>query len=200
MEPITFYRRMTNSNLILMKKYKYSQIKKLSYDDIIEIYKTNKIDFDLDVIRLKKFNQGDNKKNNIIGDIEDINLPKNEPENINTEESNITQTEDVNHLVITEDENISSTIEPVFKKINDSIEVTQIIQEIITTIIEKNILEDTLDDTSKDTSENKLDNKKYIEEYLDKKINKNKNNENSINMYYALFLIPILAFFLFVKK
>jgi hypothetical protein len=204
MESITFYRKMANSNLILMKKYKYNQIKKLSYDDIIKIYKINNIDFDLDVIRLKKFIQGDIKKDNII---EDINLPKNIT---NTEESNITQTEDVKHLVITEDENLSSTIVSNDKEVIELIEVQSIIQEIITTVIEKNIsdntsldttedaTEDAIKDTTEDATEDAINNKNYIEEYLDKEINKNE--ENGINMYYALFLISILVFFLFLKK
>lgn len=183
MESITFYRRMANSNIMLIKKYKYSQIKKLSYDDIIEIYKTNKIDFDLDVIRLKKFIQGDSKKDNIIEDIEDINIPKNDPQNvINNEDNNIFQTEDVNQLVNTEDENIKSDIKDV-------------IQENINQDLSKEQTEDVNQELSREQTENA----KYIEEY--KNIDENiKVNDNNFNMYYALLLIPLIVFFIFVKK
>jgi hypothetical protein len=175
MEPITFYRRMANSNIILMKKYKYNQIKKLSYDNIIEIYKTNNIDFDLDVIRLKKFNIGDSRKDNNIEDInipkieseniinnednniEDINIPKIEPENIiNNKDDNIFQTEDVNQLVNTEDETISANI-------------------------------------NQELSEEQIEYTNYIEE-------NSKIDDNNFNMYYALISILLLLFFLFVKK
>ena len=170
MESITFYRRMANSNIMLIKKYKYSQIKKLSYDDIIEIYKTNKIDFDLDVIRLKKFIQENSKKDNIIEDIEDINIPKNDPQDvINNEENSIFQTEDVNQLVNTEDENIKS---------------------------EKDVIQENI---NQELSKEQTENTKYIEEY--KNIDENiKVNDNNFNMYYALLLIPLIVFFIFVKK
>ena len=57
METLTFYRRMANSNLDLIKKYKSNFIKKLNYDEIIDLYKKNNIDITLDILRLKKFNQ-----------------------------------------------------------------------------------------------------------------------------------------------
>ena len=55
METLTFYRKMANSNLEIMKKYKYNQINKLDYNGIVELYRTNNLDFDKDVIRLQTF-------------------------------------------------------------------------------------------------------------------------------------------------
>jgi len=171
MEPITFYRRMINSNISLMKKYKYNEIKKLSYDDIIEIYKINKIDFDLDMIRLKKF---------IQGNVEDINISKNEI-------SNISQTEDANQLVNTEDANQLVNTE-------DSIESNNK-NDIDTLIYQKDIVQEIIPHDNKS-----IQNTKYIEEYINEEINTKKDEENNFNIYNVLLLIPIFAFILFVKK
>jgi hypothetical protein len=196
MEPITFYRRMANSNIILMKKYKYNQIKKLSYDNIIEIYKTNNIDFDLDVIRLKKFNIGDSRKDN---NIEDINIPKIESENIiNNEDNNI---EDINipkieseDIINNEDNNIEDInipkIEPenIINNKDDNIFQTEEVNQLVNTedeTISANI--------NQELSEEQIEYTNYIEE-------NSKIDDNNFNMYYALISILLLVFFLFVKK
>jgi len=171
MEPITFYRRMINSNIMLMKKYKYNQIKKLSYDDIIEIYKINKIDFDLDIIRLKKF---------IQGNVEDINISKNEV-------SNISQTEDVNQLVNTEDVNQLVNTEDSIESDNKN--------DIDALIYQKDIVQEIIPYDNKS-----IQNTKYIEEYTNEEINTKKDKVDNFNIYNVLLLIPIFAFFLFVKK
>ena len=180
MEPISFYRRMINSNIMLMKKYKYNQIKKLSYDDIIEIYKINKIDFDLDIIRLKKF---------IQGNVEDINISKNEV-------SNISQTEDVNQLINTEDTNQLINTEDVNQLVNteDSIESDNK-NDIDALIYQKDIVQEIIPYDNKS-----IQNTKYIEEYTNEEINTKKDKVDNFNIYNVLLLIPIFAFFLFVKK
>jgi len=180
MEPITFYRRMINSNISLMKKYKYNEIKKLSYDDIIEIYKINKIDFDLDMIRLKKF---------IQGNVEDINISKNEI-------SNISHTEDVNQLVNTEDANQLVNTEDANQLVNteDNIESNNK-NDIDALIYQNDIIQEIIPHENKS-----IQNTKYIEEYINEEINTKKDEENNFNIYNVLVLIPIFAFFLFVKK
>jgi parvulin-like peptidyl-prolyl isomerase len=60
METLTFYRKMANSNIDLIKKYKSNYIKKLNYDEIADLYKKNNIDITADILRLKKFNQDKN--------------------------------------------------------------------------------------------------------------------------------------------
>jgi len=165
---------------MLMKKYKYNQIKKLSYDDIIEIYKINKIDFDLDIIRLKKF---------IQGNVEDINISKNEV-------SNISQTEDVNQLINTEDTNQLINTEDVNQLVNteDSIESDNK-NEIDALIYQKDIVQEIIPYDNKS-----IQNTKYIEEYTNEEINTKKDKVDNFNIYNVLLLIPIFAFFLFVKK
>jgi hypothetical protein len=56
MESLSFYRKMANSNIELMKKYKYNEINRLKYEGIVELYQKNNLDFEQDVNRLKKFN------------------------------------------------------------------------------------------------------------------------------------------------
>jgi len=91
METITFYRRMINSNSTLMKKYKYNEIKKLTYNQIQEIYLSNKIDLNLDVIRLKNFINGDIiAKDVMVEDVKNIQESVFEPPN----SSDVTQLED----------------------------------------------------------------------------------------------------------
>ena len=55
METLTFYRKLANTNHELMKKYKVAVINKMKYDEIFNLYKTNNLNFDEDVQRLKKF-------------------------------------------------------------------------------------------------------------------------------------------------
>jgi hypothetical protein len=55
METLTFYRKLANTNHELMKKYKVAVINKMKYDEIVNLYKTNNLNFDEDVIRLKNF-------------------------------------------------------------------------------------------------------------------------------------------------
>jgi hypothetical protein len=181
-----------------MKKYKYNEIKKLSYDDIIEIYKINKIDFDLDMIRLKKF---------IQGNVEDINISKNEISNIsqtedanqlvNTEDANqLVNTEDANQLVNTEDANQLVNTEDANQLVNteDSIESNNK-NDIDTLIYQKDIVQEIIPHDNKS-----IQNTKYIEEYINEEINTKKDEENNFNIYNVLLLIPIFAFILFVKK
>jgi hypothetical protein len=56
MESLSFYRKMANSNIELMKKYKYNEINRLKYEGIVELYQKNNLDFEQDINRLKKFN------------------------------------------------------------------------------------------------------------------------------------------------
>ena len=72
METLTFYRKMANSNIELLKKYKSNYLKKLNYNEIEEIYKKNNIDITQDILRLKKFNQD---KNIEISNIEIQKIP-----------------------------------------------------------------------------------------------------------------------------
>ena len=55
METLTFYRKLANTNHELMKKYKVAVINKMKYDEIVHLYKTNNLNFDDDVQRLKNF-------------------------------------------------------------------------------------------------------------------------------------------------
>ena len=55
METLTFYRKLANTNHELMKKYKVAVVNKMKYDEIINLYKTNNLNFDEDVQRLKNF-------------------------------------------------------------------------------------------------------------------------------------------------
>jgi hypothetical protein len=167
---------MANSNIILMKKYKYSQIKKYSYDQILEIYNINKIDLDLDIIRLKKFINGETNKI----DIEDIQILKN-------------QTEDVDQLVNTEDvDQLVNTEEPS--------QNTKYIEEYINIENQHIKTEDTSVKTE-DTPIKTKDTTIKTEDTTIKTENVSIKPENyNFNIYYALLLIPMLAFFLFVKK
>ena len=61
---LTFYRKMANSNIEIMKKYKSAIINKMSYDEILNIYVLHNINFDNDIIRLQKYNNKLNIKNN----------------------------------------------------------------------------------------------------------------------------------------
>ena len=55
METLTFYRKLANTNHELMKKYKVAVVNKMKYDEIINLYKVNNLNFDEDVQRLKNF-------------------------------------------------------------------------------------------------------------------------------------------------
>lgn len=55
METLTFYRKLANTNHELMKKYKVVVVNKMKYDEIINLYKINNLNFDEDVQRLKNF-------------------------------------------------------------------------------------------------------------------------------------------------
>ena len=203
MEPITFYRRMANSNIILMKKYKYSQIKKYSYDQILEIYNINKIDLDLDIIRLKKFINGETNKI----DIEDIQILKNQTEDVeqlvNTEDGNqLVNTEDGNQLVNTEDGNQLVNTEDVDQLVNteEPSQNTKYIEEYINIENQHIKTEDTTiktEDTTIKTEDTTIKTKDTNIKTEDVSI---KPENYNFNIYYALLLIPMLAFFLFVKK
>jgi len=54
-ETLTFYRRMANTNPIIMKKYKSAIINKMTHTQIINIYTENNIKLDEDIDRLKNF-------------------------------------------------------------------------------------------------------------------------------------------------
>lgn len=55
METLTFYRKLANTNHELMKKYKVAVVNKMKYDEIINLYKINNLNFDEDILRLKNF-------------------------------------------------------------------------------------------------------------------------------------------------
>jgi hypothetical protein len=55
METLTFYRKLANTNHELMKKYKVAVINKMKYDEILNLYKINNLNFDEDIQRLKNF-------------------------------------------------------------------------------------------------------------------------------------------------
>jgi len=82
METLTFYRKMANTNLELMKKYKVAVINKMKYDDIFNLYKINNLNFDTDVLRLKNFY---NKNTETTPKLTNEENPKVNPE-INPEE------------------------------------------------------------------------------------------------------------------
>ena len=46
MNTLTFYRKMANSNIEIMKQYKSATINKMSYDEILNIYVQHNINFD----------------------------------------------------------------------------------------------------------------------------------------------------------
>ena len=54
-QTLTFYRKMANSNTEIIKKYKSSVINKMTYDELVNIYITNNLEFDQDIERIKKF-------------------------------------------------------------------------------------------------------------------------------------------------
>jgi len=56
-ETLTFYRRMANTNHIIMKKYKSAAVNRMKYDEIKNIYNENNIEFKDDIERLKLFMQ-----------------------------------------------------------------------------------------------------------------------------------------------
>jgi len=55
METLTFYRKLANTNHELMKKYKVAVVNKMKYDEILNLYKINNLNFDEDIQRLKNF-------------------------------------------------------------------------------------------------------------------------------------------------
>lgn len=65
-ETLTFYRRMANTNITIMKKYKSAHVNKMKLKEIQNIYSENNINFDEDVKRLHE------KKNISISDPVDI--------------------------------------------------------------------------------------------------------------------------------
>jgi hypothetical protein len=77
METLTFYRKLANTNHELMKKYKVAVINKMKYDEIVNLYKTNNLNFDEDVQRLKNFyNKNTEVTPKIILEIKSENNPK----------------------------------------------------------------------------------------------------------------------------
>jgi len=60
LETLTFYRKMANSNPIIMKNYKSASINKMSRKQIFDIYIEHNIKLDQDVNRLKKFKKPNN--------------------------------------------------------------------------------------------------------------------------------------------
>lgn len=65
-ETLTFYRRMANTNITIMKKYKSAHVNKMKLKEIQNMYSENNINFDEDVKRLHE------KKNISISDPVDI--------------------------------------------------------------------------------------------------------------------------------
>ncbi len=57
MENLTFYRKVANSNIDLLKKYKSSYLLNLNLGEIKNIYLENNINLEQDIIRYKKFLQ-----------------------------------------------------------------------------------------------------------------------------------------------
>ena len=52
-ETLTFYRKMANTNITIMKNYKSAKVNKMSYNDIINVYDKHDINLDEDITRLK---------------------------------------------------------------------------------------------------------------------------------------------------
>jgi hypothetical protein len=84
-ENLTFYRKMANTNLAIMKKFNSAIINKMKYNDILEIYKNNNLDFKEDIDRLKLFLTQNKKNTHDITDNSSETMS--EPIEINTETS-----------------------------------------------------------------------------------------------------------------
>lgn len=54
-ENLTFYRKMANTNTTIMKKFNSAVINKMKHADLLEIYKSNNLNFKDDIERLKLF-------------------------------------------------------------------------------------------------------------------------------------------------
>jgi len=82
METLTFYRKLANTNHELMKKYKVAVVNKMKYDEIINLYKTNNLNFDEDVQRLKNFY---NKNTEVTQKEKPEKKPEEKPEELSKE-------------------------------------------------------------------------------------------------------------------
>jgi hypothetical protein len=54
-ETLTFYRKMANTNITIMKNYKSAVINKMNYKDLLRIYNEHNINFKKDIERLHSF-------------------------------------------------------------------------------------------------------------------------------------------------
>jgi len=97
-ETLTFYRKMANTNITIMKMYKSAKINKMNYNDLVHIYTLNNIKFDKDITRLKLFILNSESKSikietSVVSEPCEINTETSEnttePEQIDTETSEI---------------------------------------------------------------------------------------------------------------
>lgn len=95
-ENLTFYRKMANTNISIMKKYKSAVVNKMNYKNILNIYSANNLNFKEDVERLKLFfnkSKKDTKDN--------LSDTMSEPTEILTETSECSEpSEDTNNSII----------------------------------------------------------------------------------------------------
>ena len=113
-ETLTFYRRMANTNHIIMKKYKSAIVNRMKYDEIINIYNENSIEFKDDIERLKLFMQKKvvpecpSEPNNNITSETDSEQNNSEPNN-NIQKNFILETYNNNIELLKKDEFLTKT-------------------------------------------------------------------------------------------
>jgi hypothetical protein len=90
-ENLTFYRRMANTNITIMRKYKSAVVNRMSYENILDIYINNNLSFKDDVERLKLFLTQTKKNTN-----DNLSETLSEPIEINTETSDCSEPTDIN--------------------------------------------------------------------------------------------------------
>ena len=125
-ENLTFYRRMANTNITIMKKYKSAVVNKMSHKNILDIYINNNISFKDDVERLKLFfNKLKNNKTNMTLSKQENPTSSNhelEPIEINSETSDCSEPTDINSDTYIENyENKSNIYSTMKSKINKNV-------------------------------------------------------------------------------
>jgi hypothetical protein len=129
-ENLTFYRRMANTNIEIMKKYKSAVVNKMNYKNILNMYNQHNLNFEADIERLKLFLSQTTKNSS-------------EPTEISTENSDCSEPVDVNSETYLEKyENQSNIYTNIFDKIvNKDICYNDYYQKIMKNVSEyKNII------------------------------------------------------------
>ena len=112
-QTLTFYRKMANSNVEIMKKYKSSVINKMSYDELVNIYITNNIEFDQDIERIKNVNNKLKTPIQLEITEESVFEPLNVEEYISNSENNSEPRDIISETVVVEAGEIVETVEEV---------------------------------------------------------------------------------------